>query len=730
MITPEFFEFQVEIIADQTTEEDVDQMTRQLFAEIRNMDIEAVSLVKGEDAPSGTKSVDPVTIGALAIAVLPNVLPKVVEAIQAWALRGQGKTVKFKGKVHGQMIEFEGSADELEKLINRLKKGEEIKMASKYALIIANTEYSDPNLSQLSAPSKDAEDFARVLRDKDIAGFDDVKVILNHPESYVRERIDEFFDLKKIDDLLLLYFSGHGVRDEMGSLYLALRNTSRSRLRATALRSDFIREAMDQSRSKRIVLILDCCNSGAFAHGTKAITGGSVGTASAFEGTGYGRIVLTASDSTQFAWEGDRVIGETQNSLFTHFLIKGLEGEADRDSDGRITVDELYDFAFEQIVTQSISQTPGKWSYQQKGEIVLRDNIPAKSIKPVKLPDELIEAIEDSRTYVRESAVRQLEKFLNGKNLGLARSAREILEKTAEEDDSRNVAELAKKLLAANYQVEQTEQDVSKEDVGTKPEIYETQEEPKIQEEIFSRPEIKEMDLPVYQAPLTVVKLPLKSKSWFRVSMKAVFKPSQQSYTEILSNPAISTVSVYFWLFIIGTATSILSSLSQLLYQVTGWSMFGFELVKPITLNSTIAITSLVVSLVMSPIAGITTVIFFTVAVALYHWTARIFKGNGAFATILYGLATLTIPTSIFSVFSMPLYAIPYVNVFVLIFSFIFSGYVIYLQVMMIKVANKFGWGQAIGTFLVPVFISLFLSISILAFFWFFGDAIIQILGL
>ena len=178
-------------------------------------------------------------------------------------------------------------------------------MASKYALIIANTEYSDPNLAQLSAPSKDAEDFARVLRDKEIAGFDDVKVILNHPESYVRERIDEFFDSKKTDDLLLLYFSGHGVRDEMGSLYLALRNTSRARLRATALRSDFIREAMDQSRSKRIVLILDCCNSGAFAHGTKAVTGGSVGTASAFEGTGYGRIVLTASDSTQFAWEGD-----------------------------------------------------------------------------------------------------------------------------------------------------------------------------------------------------------------------------------------------------------------------------------------------------------------------------------------------------------------------------------------------------------------------------------------
>lgn len=122
MNTPEPFEFQVEITANHATEEDVDQMARHLLTELRYMDIESVSLVKGENAPLGTKSTDPVTIGALAIVVLPSVLPKVVEAIQAWALRGQGKTVKFKGKINGQMIEFEGSADELEKIINRLKK--------------------------------------------------------------------------------------------------------------------------------------------------------------------------------------------------------------------------------------------------------------------------------------------------------------------------------------------------------------------------------------------------------------------------------------------------------------------------------------------------------------------------------------------------------------------------------------------------------------------------------
>ncbi len=323
-------------------------------------------------------------------------------------------------------------------------------MSGRYALIIGNTEYTDPGLAKLSAPGKDAKAFARVLKTPDICAFDDVKVLLDQPEPVVREAIDGFFDQKKPDDLLVLYFSGHGVRDEYGSLYLAVRNTNRLRLHSTAIESDFIRKSMDQSRSRRQVLILDCCNSGAFAQGTKAATGVSIGTASAFEGTGYGRVVLTASDSTQFAWEGDKVIGETQNSLFTHFLVKGLEGEADNDSDGRITIDELYDYAYGEIVNITPKQTPGKWSYKEQGEIVLRQSTRTEDIKSVVLAADLLDEIDDTRPYVREAAVQKLAKILHGRNIGLARSAREALEKlAADENTTRRVALAATQSLEA-----------------------------------------------------------------------------------------------------------------------------------------------------------------------------------------------------------------------------------------------------------------------------------------
>ncbi|HEX9840178.1 MAG TPA: caspase family protein, partial [Anaerolineales bacterium] len=328
-------------------------------------------------------------------------------------------------------------------------------MSGKFALIIGNTEYSDPKLEQLSAPGRDAEEFARVLKSPEVCAFDEVNILLNQPEFIVSEAIDGFFDERKPDDLLLLYFSGHGVRDELGALYLAVQNTNRFRLRSTAIKSDFIRDAMDQSRSRRQVLILDCCNSGAFAQGTKAAMGVSIGTAPAFQG-GYGRVILTASDSTQFAWEGDKIIGETDNSLFTHFLVEGLEGEADLDGDGRITVDELYDYAYEMVKLATPKQTPSKFSSQQKGEIVLRHNIHIEDIKPMPLPNELIDEIEDTRPYVREAAVQKLDKIVKGKNISLARSAREALEKIAiDENTTRRVAQMATQVLESVRQVEQ-----------------------------------------------------------------------------------------------------------------------------------------------------------------------------------------------------------------------------------------------------------------------------------
>ena len=244
----------------------------------------------------------------------------------------------------------------------------------------------------------------------------------------------------------MLYFSGHGVRDEQGHLYLAVRDTERAILAGTAIEASYVTTRMDRSASKRLVLVLDCCHSGAFGYGAKAAQGATVGTATAFEGTGRGRVVLTATDSTQYAWEGDQVLGEVENSLFTHYMIEGLRtGAADRDEDGLITIDELYDYVYEHVLNDTPKQTPGKWAFGQQGEIVIAHNASASRSK---LPPEIEEAVRSTLPSVRLEAVRELDIILRGRHPGRSNAAREVLKRLAE-DDSRRVAAAAVEMLRA-----------------------------------------------------------------------------------------------------------------------------------------------------------------------------------------------------------------------------------------------------------------------------------------
>ena len=120
MENPDVTELQLQVSATDATTEDLDEITRQLLTELREMDVQSAQLVTAGPAPSGSKAIDPVTVGSIAISVLPATLPKVVEAVQAWALRGSNRTVKFKGKVGRQAIEFEGSAEDLQKILAQL----------------------------------------------------------------------------------------------------------------------------------------------------------------------------------------------------------------------------------------------------------------------------------------------------------------------------------------------------------------------------------------------------------------------------------------------------------------------------------------------------------------------------------------------------------------------------------------------------------------------------------
>lgn len=316
---------------------------------------------------------------------------------------------------------------------------------SRRALVIATSSYADPTLSQLRAPGQDASALAEVLESHAIGGFA-VDTVLDAPADTIRRRVARFCAQGEPRDLALVYLSCHGVLDDRGRLYYATADTDRELLAVTAVPAAWVNDQLEDCRCRRQLVILDCCHSGAFAAGAKGE--GALALRTRFEG--HGRVVLTASRATEYSFEGDRVVGEGASSVFTEALVTGLRtGGADTDGDGLVTVNELYDYAYQAVKERGARQTPSLWSFGAEGSLLVARSPQGPAIRPVPLPQDLGVALESPRPTVREGAVAGLSDLLTGPDPGRALTARRHLERVAAEDLPR-VAGAAKRILDAH----------------------------------------------------------------------------------------------------------------------------------------------------------------------------------------------------------------------------------------------------------------------------------------
>ena len=246
-------------------------------------------------------------------------------------------------------------------------------MSKRLAILIGNDEYIDPKLAELEAVRADLAGLNNTLGNPTIGHFDEVKVLINKRFGEIQEDLAAFYMQEKSpDDLILVYFSGHGILDRSGDLYLAVSDTKYELPLGTSISASFLRELMAKSRSKRQVLILDCCHSGAFGR-AKGALGVKTIDKNTFSSQGYALEVLTASDATQLAWENENVIGDpNQQSVFTQFLVEGmLTGKAGEPDSEEITVEQLYRYAHDKTTNTVEGMEPQRYSYNQRGSIVI-----------------------------------------------------------------------------------------------------------------------------------------------------------------------------------------------------------------------------------------------------------------------------------------------------------------------------------------------------------------------
>ncbi len=209
------------------------------------------------------------------------------------------------------------------------------------ALVIANGDYE--SLSQLESAACDAREIQAVLENQ--CGFH-VTLLLNQSRSQIEDAIQDFFANANRNHLCLLYFSGHGMEDN-GRLYLAANETVPQKY-YTAIDVTWINARMNASNSRKQMVWLDCCYSGAVLK--------------EWDFHGHGGI-LTACRKYQLASAGDH----HRCSPFTAAIVRGFQ-IWDNSRSEKITFPDLASYVYRQL-TES-DQKPTVW-YRCNDDIIL-----------------------------------------------------------------------------------------------------------------------------------------------------------------------------------------------------------------------------------------------------------------------------------------------------------------------------------------------------------------------
>jgi formylglycine-generating enzyme required for sulfatase activity len=217
----------------------------------------------------------------------------------------------------------------------------------RWALLVGVDDYV--SLQDLRFCGHDASALAETLRR---SGFDERRVYLLHDgatesryrpfKANVEKQLDIVLNLAGPDDLVIVSFSGHGVHLD-GKSYLCPNEAEDSRPEETMIAVDEVYRKFGECRAALKLLLVDACRNDPRPAGRKSATPkedrqsfGAV-----FDRPPEGIVVLASCAPGQISWEDE----EMKHGVFMHHVLKGLGGEADGNRNGRVTLNELYDYA-------------------------------------------------------------------------------------------------------------------------------------------------------------------------------------------------------------------------------------------------------------------------------------------------------------------------------------------------------------------------------------------------
>jgi len=117
----------IEVVLEEGHEAELDELTRQLKAEVQDLSVDSVEDVINGNAPDGTKALDITVIGQMAVTLAPTIIPPLFELLKSWVERKPSTPVKIKVKIGKRTAQIEydptkTTAKDLEVLVKTLGK--------------------------------------------------------------------------------------------------------------------------------------------------------------------------------------------------------------------------------------------------------------------------------------------------------------------------------------------------------------------------------------------------------------------------------------------------------------------------------------------------------------------------------------------------------------------------------------------------------------------------------
>ena len=210
---------------------------------------------------------------------------------------------------------------------------------------------------------------------------------------------------------------------------------------------------------------------------------------------------------------------------------------------------------------------------------------------------------------------------------------------------------------------------------------------------------------------------------WVSVWRDAITRPSEQTFARIGQSPNAKLTTALLWVF--------LGSLVNYLLSVPAQGAVMRQMMQNTGLEGQVVPSlgnSVVTAICGAPIGAVVQVVLFVVVTGIVQRLARMFGGRGTFDQLAYTFASIVTPFYLISGVLGLLSAIPFVVYCVGILGFALLVYVLVLETMAVKGVNQLGWGQAIGSLLLPVFaVACCLSVAVGALVWAVAPQMIDI---